>query len=189
MNFEEAFKHCQEGTATEEERNYVKSQLDAANSFLDNQPEVMETPIKEAEKKDVKKFKKKLKKLILTPVLIVLGIVIVAGSVLAGVFGYSATSAKQKVVYDRFTCVDIAIDEAVEWIKYNAPNGNQNIDDTMLRIEDVDRRFIFDNRNLEGSYYVYQVELEYGEIDFDIEIDTRTGELRYIGVEGVVMFY
>ncbi len=189
MNFEEAFKHCQEGTATEEERNYVKAQLDAANSFLDNQTKVIDAPIKEAEKKDVKKFKKRLKKLVLTPVLIVLGLVIIAGSALAGVFGYSASCAKQKVVYDKFACVDIAMNEAVEWIKSKAPEGSDHIDDTMFRIEDVDRRFIFDKRNLEGSYYVYQVEIEYGEIDFDIEIDTRTGKVRYLGGDGIGLFY
>ena len=55
MNFDEAFEHCKNGVATEEEKQYVKQQLEKANEFLNSESVREDSPVKEADAEEVKK--------------------------------------------------------------------------------------------------------------------------------------
>lgn len=60
MNFDEAFEHCKNGVATEEEKQYVKQQLEKANEFLNSESVREDSPVKEADAEEVKKQRKSL---------------------------------------------------------------------------------------------------------------------------------
>ena len=58
MNFDDAFKHYRDGVATDEEKQFVKDQLAKANEFLQNETFRDESPVKEADVKEVKQAKR-----------------------------------------------------------------------------------------------------------------------------------
>ena len=60
MNFEEAFARYKDGIATEEEKAYVRQQLEIANAFVADDEKRQSVPVAEASDDDVKKAKKKL---------------------------------------------------------------------------------------------------------------------------------
>lgn len=180
MNFEEAFKHCQDGTATQEERDYVKSQLDAANNFMDERP-TEPAPIKEAEKEDVKRAKKKLIKFIVAPLCAVLCALVIVGAILGGVFGYASSSAKESAKYDKNACVEIAMNTAFNYMVGIVPDTiSTDIyqDINYYQVDGVERHFQYDGTHLDHSYYIYIVEVSIVENEFEIEVDTRNGNTR-----------
>lgn len=182
MNFEEAFKHCQDGTATQEERDYVKSQLDAANTFMDERP-AEPAPVKEAEKEDVKRAKRKLIRYIVAPVCAILCALLIVGAILGGVFGFASTSAKESAKYDKAACAEIAMNRAFNQMTAILPAGistNVYQDINYYQVDDIERHFQYDGKNLKHSYYVYIVEVSIVENEFKIEVDTRNGNTRII---------
>ncbi len=192
MNFEEALKRCQEGTATVEEREYVKAKLEEANTFFNAQEDVNDIPMdldkfldssndregvwNDIDKSTIKKAKKGLRKMVLIPVAILISVVVAVGTILAGVFGFAANSATKSAKYDRTSCGMFAITEAKRLSQ--AYSGGQMPDDSNFYIEDMDKQFIYDEKNLEKSYYIYEVEINcvHGD-DFTIIIDSRTGKV------------
>ena len=99
MNFDDAFKHCQEGVATEEEKQFVKEQLAKANEFLKSESIRDESPVKEADVEDVRKAKKKFKwQYIVIPICSIVCVLLVIAAILGGVFGSAASYAKDAAV-------------------------------------------------------------------------------------------
>lgn len=186
MNFEEAFKHCQEGVATQEEKDYVKSQLNAANSFLDSQT-VSAAPVKEAEKSDVKKAKKRLRRFVLIPLCAVLCALVIVGTILGGVFGYAASSANKSAQYGKYECIEIARQTAFNFVQGLSPNPNNTLLNNIenYRIDEVDRDFIYNSQKLSNSFYVYVVEIDNGLCSFEIQVDTRNGNTKILEAEGL----
>lgn len=181
MNFEEAFKHCQDGTATQEERDYIKSQLDAANTFMEDERPNGPTPVKEAEKADVKRAKKKLIKYIIAPICAVFCALVVVGAILGGVFGFASASAKKSAKYDKGACVEIAMNTAFNYmVGILPPTISTNIyeDINSYQVDSVDRHFQYDGTHLDHSYYIYIVEVSIVDNEFEIEVDTRNGNTR-----------
>lgn len=176
MRFEEAFKHYQEGIATNEEIEYVKAQLAAANEFLDMHPSADVSPVKEADKTVIKKARKGLRKMVLIPVTISISILIVIATVLSGVFGYAANSASKSARYDSTDCSILAVQEARR-LQYIKDSGTMPSEDSFY-VEDVDKQFIYDGKNLSKSYYIYEIEIKsiIG-YDFVVVIDSRTGNV------------
>lgn len=186
MNFDEAFKHYQDGTASEEEKAYVKEQLKLANDFIaDDNAKLSSAPCKEAEKDDVKKAKIKFKwRYIVIPVCTIVAVLLVVGAILGGVFGYSASCAKDSVVYNRYACVEIARDKAFEFLKnktISLPYIITSADE--LIIDDVDLEFNYNGRHLDNSYYSYFVEFDFYGVEIELEVDTRTGECKVVDVD------
>ncbi len=183
MNFEEAFKHCQDGTATKEERDYIKSQLDAANTFMDERP-ADPVPVKEAEKEDVKRAKKKLIRYIVAPVCAILCALLIVGAILGGVFGFAATSAKESVKYDKTACVEIAKGKAfnyvVDGLEYDSAIY---LDINNYQVDSIERNFQYDGKHLNHSYYTYTVEVSIAGNEFEIVVDTRNGNTPRMDVD------
>ena len=102
MNYEEAFKNYENGTATEEEKAFVKAELEKAkalSSIIDDD-KVVETPspIAEADVEEIKTAKKQFKiKHLLFALGAVAMLIAMVGAVLGGVFGYAASSAKKQM--------------------------------------------------------------------------------------------
>lgn len=186
MNFDEAFKRYQEGTASEEEKSYVKEQLKLANEFIsDDDAKLSSAPCKEAEQEDVKKAKKKFKwRYIVIPVCTIVAVLLVVAAILGGVFGYSASCAKDAAFYKKNACVEMARDKAFEFLnESSAPFvAKLNSKDDLI-LEDVDLEFNYNGKHLDNSYYSYYVEFEFYNIEIEVEVDTRTGDCKVIDID------
>lgn len=187
MNFDDAFKHCQEGVATEEEKQFVKEQLAKANEFLKSESIRDESPVKEADVEDVRKAKKKFKwQYIVIPICSIVCVLLVIAAILGGVFGSAASYAKDAAVFKKAACVDIARQNAYEFVtesptySFVVVNGKED-----FQVDDIEPDFNYNGKNIKSSYYAYIIELEVKRCDFDIEIevDTRTGDCKVIKVD------
>lgn len=186
MNFDEAFKHYQDGTASEEEKAYVKEQLKLANDFLaDDDAKMSSAPCKEAEKEDVKKAKKKFKwRYIVIPVCTIIGILLAVGAILGGVFGSAASYAKSSAQYKRYECVEIAREKAFEFLQdATMPMATTIKSSSELELDDVDLEFNYNGRHLQNSYYSYFVEFDFYNVEIELEVDTRTGNCKVVDVD------
>lgn len=102
MNFDEAFEHCKNGVATEEEKQYVKQQLEKANEFLNSESVREDSPVKEADAEEVKKAKKKFKwQYVVIPVCSLIGVLMAIAAILGGVFGSAASYAKNPLRFQK----------------------------------------------------------------------------------------
>lgn len=187
MNFDDAFKHCQEGVATDEEKQFVKDQLAKANEFLKEESLREESPVKEADAEVVRKAKKKFKwQYIVIPACSIVCVLLIIAAILGGVFGSAASYAKDAVFYKKSACVDIARQKAYEFVSespnytFVTVNGKED-----FHVDDVEADFNYNGKDLKSSYYTYIVELEVKRYDFEIEIevDTRTGDCKVIKVD------
>lgn len=180
MNFEDAFKHYKEGTATEEERQLVLDELakaKALSSLMDDDAlAVNPAPVAEADINEIKAAKKQFKaKNLIIALGSICAVLVVIGAILGGVFGYAASCAKKQIVYDKPQCIALAKTELIAFIN-NSPMPLLPINETNLRVDDVDADFHFE-ADLGDSYYSYKVELETPDgTDYVVNIDTRTGK-------------
>lgn len=181
MNFEDAFKHYQDGTATDEEKEYVREQLDKAKGFSelfdDEGINVKPAPLAEADIAQVRKARKQFKwQHLLLPMLCMAIAIIIVGAILGGVFGAAAKYAETNIVYGRAESAQIAKNYAFSLV--SDPNSPYNIsfitsaDD--FYVDDIDKKFIYDNDNIKKSYYIYRIELNTRTGNFSIEIDVDT---------------
>ena len=168
MNYEEAFRHYREGTATDEEKAFVLDELakaKALSSLLDDEGlAVKRAPIKEAEAKDVKEAKHDLVwKRVLAGLIAIAVIVVVIGAVLGGVFGAAAAYGKDNILLDRAEAIAVYTPDRV-------------ITDLP---QDVEDKFNFET-DLKSSYYSYEVDVtvwtaEGYELDYEVVVNAHTG--------------
>ena len=187
MNFEEAFARYKDGVATEEEKAYVRQQLEIANAFVADDEKRQSVPVAEASDDDVKKAKKKFKwRYVVIPALSLICTLLAIAAILGGVFGSAASYAKDAAVFKKAACVDIARQKAYEFVtesptySFVVVNGKED-----FQVDDIEPDFNYNGKNIKSSYYAYIIELEVKRYDFDIEIevDTRTGDCKVIKVD------
>lgn len=182
MNFDEAFKHYQEGTATDEEKAYVKEQFAVANSFFQDDSKLNAAPVKEAGADEVKKAKKKFKwRYLIVPACVIIGSLIIVATILGGVFGYAASCAKKSISYKRNMCADNAKQAAYAFVQdRNVQTAIELRSPYDFKVDDIDAEFNYNGRRLEDSYYSYFIELEFSNFEIELEVDSRTGECRVV---------
>jgi hypothetical protein len=179
MNFDEAFKHYREGTATEEEKILVHDELAKAKGFStlfdDEGINVTPAPIKEAEVSEIRAAKKEFKWSKIIYALCGVGIILVVlAIILGGVFGAASSYADKQIAFDKVQCVQSAKQYAYEFLVSNPMGGFDFIsspDD--LKVTDVDKEFRYDASDIEKSYYEYRVTLETHTLEIKIDVDTR----------------
>lgn len=185
MNFYEAFEHCKNGVATEEEKQYVKQQLEKANEFLNSESVREDSPVKEADVEEVKKAKKKFKwQYVVIPVCSLIGVLMAIAAILGGVFGSAASYAKKSVAFSKVECAELAKDKAYEFVTDRSlPSilGVTSKDDFV--VDDMDREFNYSGSDIKNSYYSWIVELEAYDFEIKIEVDTRNGNCKVIKVK------
>ncbi len=182
MNYEDAFKHYQEGTASQEERDYVLDELakaKALSSLMDDERlAITPAPISEADAADIKLAKKQFKaKYIATALLSACAVLLSIGAILGGVFGSAASYAKKQVVYGKDECTELAKTYLTEFLNddvMGAPLFTVSRDD--LAIDDVDSDFHFE-ASIKESFYSYAVELKFNDEEYKVNVDTRNGKL------------
>ena len=162
IDFEEALEHVQQGTATQQEKLYVKSQVAAAHAFFADDSRRSSAPFKEASGEDVKKAKKSFKMhYVIIPVCVMLVIVLAIGAILGGVFGFAASSAKKNMTLTRDECKQYAIQYVVDnqSLLFSGLDADA-FGTSQLYVDDFDRQFCYNDRNLAASYYSYVVEVK-----------------------------
>ncbi|MEG2274693.1 MAG: hypothetical protein RSC44_05100, partial [Clostridia bacterium] len=127
MNFEDAFKHYQEGTATAEEKEYVTDELAKAKAFsplLDDEGlNVTPVTLAEADIRDVRMAKKQFKWRKLVTGISGIGLTLVLIAMLLGtVFGIASNFANQNIVYNREESVLFAKNYAFDFLQKNNVN-------------------------------------------------------------------
>ena len=181
MNYEEAFRHYREGTATDEEKAFVLDELakaKALSSLLDDEGlAVKRAPIKEAEAKDVKEAKHDLVwKRVLAGLIAIAVIVVVIGAVLGGVFGAAAAYGKDNILLDRAEAIAVA----EEFARSDAASRKYTPDRVITDLpQDVEDKFNFET-DLKSSYYSYEVDVtvwtaEGYELDYEVVVNAHTG--------------
>ena len=183
MNYEEAFRHYREGTATEEEKAFVQEEIakaKALSSLMDDQGlAVKPAPIKEADAKEVKDAKQHLVwKRVLAGLLAVIVLLVALGAILGGVFGSAAGYADGNIAVSRTEARDIAADFALQ----DAARRGYTVDANGCYVEaerEIDERFSYEGA-LESSDYSYKVDVtcyttDGYELEYEIEVNSRTG--------------
>ncbi len=187
MNFEEALKHCKDGTATQEEKDYVQSQMAMANSMFDDDAHRAAPPVKEATPEEVKKAKKRLKsRYIVIPVVVLVAIVLVVGAILGGVFGYAATAANKNSRIDRNRMIADAKTYAFDVLSKSPMAHPFVTSEDDLRLESVDKDFRYNPRDIGKSYYTYEITFVAFGAEVEIEVDPRfVGTAHYMYTKDV----
>ena len=181
MNYEEAFRHYREGTATDEEKAFVLDEIakaKALSSLLDDEGlTVRPSPIKEAEAKDVKEAKHRLIwKRVLAGLISVVVIFLALGAVLGGVFGAAAFYARDNAVWQKAEVIVVAEEFAVA----DAEARDYVVDRVVSDLpRGIDERFNIES-NLKDSYYSYKVDVTVWttdgfELEYEIEVNSHTG--------------
>ena len=179
MNFDEALRHMQEGTATDEEKAYVEEKLQSANrSVKSDAPRIIENP-KPAKIKGQKRERSKF----FTLVAVIIAIFLVLGAIFAGVFGSAAASAKKVEVISKADAQIIA-QEYVYGLAKNDSMGLPlvtSIEDVILY--DIDHDLHYDPAKPANSYYVYEIIYNVMGATIEVELDTRNGNCRTTEVD------
>ncbi len=181
MNYEDAFRHYREGTATDEEKAFVLDEIakaKALSSLLDDEGlAVKRAPIKEAEAKDVKEAKHRMiMRRVIGGLIAVVVIILALGAILGGVFGSAAAYARDNAVWERSEAIAVAEDYARAHAEQNGFVVSRIFSDLP---KDVDEDFNFET-DLKSSYYSYKVDVtvwtEDGwELEYEIEVNSHTG--------------
>ncbi len=197
MNFEDAFKHYREGTATPEEKDYVLDELAKAKAFsnlLDDEGiNVTPAPIAQSDIKEIKAAKKQLKyKWLMMAVYTVLAVVVVLGAVLGGVFGMSAKYAKDNMNLSKTDCAAVARAEALAFIEQKQSDDYNGVDKWMwvgvlegdIRLDDCDEELNM-RANLKDCYYTYKVEFDIAgkNTSLQYEVNSVTGSVTFLRVK------
>lgn len=195
MNYEDAFKHYEEGTATEEEKAFVKGELEKAKSLSSIiEGEVIETPspIAEADVEEIKTAKKQFK---IKHLLFALGavalLIVMVGAILGGVFGYAGSQAKSQIAVNKTDATEIGKVALVDWLNDMAsemdgqlglPAGTTKYTVDEVELEDLDTDFNYE-LPLEESYYVYKIKFEVRDEDYKVYVDSRDGKIIRIRID------
>ena len=180
MNFDKAFKNYTDGVPTKEEKEFVENEIakaKALSNLLDDEGiNVKPAAIIEADKDSIKKAKMSFKvRMVILGVTCILSVLIILASVLGGVFGAASKYASDKIVYDRYTCGQIALDYVVE---KGASHGIVKED---LEILDIDADFEYEVP-IKQSFYAYKVlisNMENGKT-YWIYVHTITGDSIFL---------
>lgn len=175
MEFEQAYKKFLDGTASDEEVQFVRTEIAKARKLteiIDNErPEVISEADGNAYKKAAKKHG--LKTILTTIVVAVLAIALIGGAAVLIVHAISTNNADGNSKITREEARSLAISYVEE--NYGDVPGEIFVEDV-----DCDLESGFD---IGKAYYEYSVDLRKGGLEFEIEINGRTGEITYVDVD------
>lgn len=197
MNYDDAFKHYKEGTANDEEKEFVKQEIAKARALAslleDDSVSANAAEIKRADAEEIKAAKKEFSwRGMLIGLIAMIVLIVAVGVVLGCVFGAAAGYANDSIAVTKETAVEYA--KAAAYADATDPNKfGQAVfvgDNTFFldeKYSDIDRKFNIE-ANLQQSYYTYSIEVKgYDENGFEWEykigVDTRTGNCIVLDFE------
>jgi len=176
MDFERAYQNFLDGTATNEEIEFVRQEMAKAkeiNSIIDNVNDG--DKIAKAEQDEVKKAvrKFKIKDTIKIFVIAIVSLVVVAGITLASILIPAYNNANDNVNYSAKEAKQKAIDKVIEYVLAENPNANTD----KIRIIEFEKEFEYSG-SAKRAHYVYVIEV-YDGVDtvYEIEVNAKTGNL------------
>ena len=175
MDFEKAYKKFLDGTATDEEVQFVRTEIAKARKLTESIDNEATNVISEADGGAYKKAAKKhsLKTILTTVVVAILAIAIIGGAAVLIVHSIRSNNADGNTRITREQARELAISYVEE--NYADVPGSIFVEDI-----DCDLESGFD---IGKAYYEYSVELSKGSLEFEVEINGRTGEIIYVDVD------
>lgn len=182
MDFEKAYEHFLNGTATEEEAEFVKTEiakLKRIETILSDNPSERPT-IEKTDREQVKKAKKQytVKTFALTLSIVVISILIIAGAVCGGVFGTAVTSANASLNISDAQAKQLAIDYAKDYAEQNFSFANIS-----AVVTDFDKELKIEP-SLTRSRYIYYIEVKVSAaLELEMSIDAKSGFITLVDVD------
>ncbi len=168
MDFEQAYERYRNGTASEEEKAFIESEIKKARALNDiiDAAEKKDV-IGKADEKDVREARKKygLRTAIRTGIIALAVLIVLAIASLSAVFGIGIYSANKNMNVSEEQARTIAIEFVTD--NFAFANGSA----TVLKVKkDLDLR-----AHLGDSVYYYEIDLMSGIYQIELEINSRTG--------------
>lgn len=169
MNFEEAYKKVQDGTATDEEAAFVGREIVNAqkvSALLDDRAP-QRPALEPADEDTVRRARRafNLKTTLRVIVIVIVSLGVIAGATLGIIFGTAGSAAKKSAVYSRDESVELAI-------RYIAAYTGRDAGGFV--VHDVDRKLDMSD-GLTRSVRIYEVELRDGEKEYEVEVNAKSG--------------
>lgn len=173
MNFEEVYAKYKAGTATDEEKVYVESEIEKAKAISDLLFEGKDkVEYNSPEKEEIRTVKKafRTKTAITALIVTAISIVVIVGAVLGTVFGIAATAAKKEINYTSSQAEEIAI-------AYVLDNYAEEGDTLVVKEND---RYLDMKGRLKDSRYAYSIEIICGgDLEVEVSVDAKSGTLTF----------
>lgn len=175
MDFEKAYQKFLDGTASDEEVEFVRSEIKKARKLTEiidrESPSVVAEASDEAYKKAAKKHRTKT---IVTIVLVsILAIAILAAAAVLIIHSLTADNAGNNTRMTRDEARELAISYIEE--HYADVPGE-------IFVEDVDCD-LESGLDIGKAYYEYSVDIKKGSMEFEVEINGHTGEIIYVDAD------
>lgn len=168
MNFEQTYKKYLDGTATEEEKAFVESEIKKCNDLFavierQGAPAPKTAPVAD---ETVKKAKKRFtaRQTVRTVIVSLIVAVVVVGAILGGVFGSAGAYAKKNLSVNKAQAESIAI----AFVADNYRSAGKIV------VTSCDRELRMKSK-LSHSVYVYEIEVFNGLAEFDLIVDGKSG--------------
>lgn len=174
MNFEELYEKYINGSATDEEKAYVESEIQKARKLAEiidaqDSKRVIEEAREETVKSSVKSFMRHTKRRVALIVGISLILLLAIG--VGAFYGAAAIKAKGNSVCDR--------DEAIEMAKKWMYDTHEKLDPNDLRITEVDTDLAL-HHGFSKVFFEYDIEIEYKGTEYEFWINSSSGEVRLV---------
>jgi len=177
MNFEEAYNHFIDGTASEEEITFVREELRRARdvqSILDRAP-ATEDIFNSAENSDIMRARKRFnfRSTVRMIIVVLLSLIVLAGAICGYIFGTAIPAAKKN---SRLSEQE-ALSAASEYL-----SSYLNEDVSEYQIHDVDRDLYCAN-GLKSCVYRYEIEFRNEGIEYEVSVNAASGYCRLIDID------
>lgn len=168
MNFKDAYDHFLDGSASTEEIEYVREEMNRAREI----DEILRrTPGKdifnEAEDETVEKARKQFNfRNTVRIIIVVLGVLVfLAAAICGGIFGTAIPAARRNSDFSREQALTIAEDYLTEFLGKDAHS---------FVVHDIDRH-LHSEHGLKSTVYCYEIELRDGITEYEITVNAGSG--------------
>ena len=177
MNFDQVYEKYINGTATEEEKAYVEAEIAKARKLSEiidsmDAKKVIEPADSDKVRNATKTMKKKfgLRVLIISVSVLLILTLAIAGSIAA----YVNVKASGAAEYSKEECFELA---------KKSVNDHSDSVSTDLIIVEWERDLRIVNGKLSKAVYVYEIEVRKGYVEYEVEVNSKTGEAIIVDVD------
>ena len=177
MNFDQVYEKYLNGTATEEEKAYIEAEIAKAKKLSEiidsmDSKRVIAPSNTEKVRSATRTMKKRFGWRAALISFVVL--IIVAVSIAVSIIGYVNLKAHNAVEYDRDECFELA---------KKCVNDHGDTISTKLRVTEWDRDLRIIDGKLSKAVYVYEIEVSKGSVEYEVEVNTKTGAAVIVDVD------
>lgn len=179
MDFESAYKKYSDGSANEQEKEFVEQELEKARKMTEiiDRYESIRPTSGECDGELVKKAQKRYakKSVLRTFAVVAIVFVLAAAIVLSCVFGVAVGSAKSNTNYTQASAEQIALDYVV-----------RNFASDKKAVVASSEKVLEYAPALKNSTYVYEVKIYVGYInELEVKVDSRTGKVLDVDISTI----